>query len=29
MFSIWGLSDMLETSEWVIKSLWLLEIIMH
>lgn len=29
MFSVGGLSDILETSEWVIKPLWLLEIIMH
>lgn len=29
MFSVWDLSDILETSEWVIKPLWLLEITMH
>lgn len=29
MFSVWDLIDVLETSEWVIKPLWLLEIIMH
>lgn len=29
MFSVWDSSDILEKSEWDIKPLWLLEIIMH
>ncbi len=29
MFSVWDLSDILETSEWVVKPLRLLEIIMR